>query len=62
MTSDELWLRRSAAIGYRSCSAASVLEAEGFTGVADLAGGIAAWTAPPDAVAPVLTCPPTLDG
>jgi glyoxylase-like metal-dependent hydrolase (beta-lactamase superfamily II)/rhodanese-related sulfurtransferase len=33
------------ASGFRSCSAASVLEREGFAGVADLAGGMAAWVA-----------------
>jgi glyoxylase-like metal-dependent hydrolase (beta-lactamase superfamily II)/rhodanese-related sulfurtransferase len=33
------------ASGYRSCIAASVLERDGFPGVADLAGGMAAWAA-----------------
>jgi glyoxylase-like metal-dependent hydrolase (beta-lactamase superfamily II)/rhodanese-related sulfurtransferase len=31
------------ASGFRSCTAASLLEREGFAGVADLAGGMAAW-------------------
>jgi glyoxylase-like metal-dependent hydrolase (beta-lactamase superfamily II)/rhodanese-related sulfurtransferase len=33
------------ATGFRSCTAASLLEREGFAGVADLAGGMAAWVA-----------------
>ncbi len=33
------------ASGFRSCIAASLLEREGFGAVADLAGGMAAWTA-----------------
>ena len=31
--------------GYRSSTAASLLQREGFTNVAELAGGIAAWEA-----------------
>jgi hydroxyacylglutathione hydrolase len=30
--------------GYRSCIAASILECDGFPGVGDLEGGMAAWT------------------
>ena len=33
------------ASGFRSCIAASILECEGFAGVEDLAGGMAAWSA-----------------